>query len=70
MKTSYVIQFDFPEGVVFAGLDRGAWAFAPSLATAHVFVDALGARRVLDNAYGDAVRPWGTVKPLTTTANV
>ena len=65
--TSYVIRFDFPDGLLFAGLDRGAWAFAPTLTTAHLFADAHGARRVLDNGYGTEARKWARVMAVDAT---
>lgn len=65
--SAYVIRFDFPDAVLFAGLDRGAWAFAPTLATAHLFVDAPGARRVLDNGYGTEAKKWARVMAVSAT---
>lgn len=59
--STFAIQFDFPEGTVYAGMYKGAAGFAPTLATARLFADADEARRFLDNCYGNATSPWGKV---------
>lgn len=65
MRT-YAIQFDFPEGTVYAGKHQGACGFAPTLATADLFTDAEKARHLLTYGYGQAVREWGRVVEVAT----
>lgn len=67
---SYVIRFNFPEGtVLYAGMHKGAFGWAPTTATALVYEDREAAARVLANAYPNiaehgAVVPLDAVKPI------
>lgn len=64
--TTYAIQFDYPEGTVWAGMHKGALGWAPQLATALLFDDADKAQSTLEHGYGDASRAWGRVVPVHT----
>lgn len=59
----YVIRFDFPGGapVVYAGLHKGAFGWAPSLETAETYESAEAAQRVLENGYGENAAAYGRV---------
>ena len=49
----YAIRFDYGDGVMlYAGMHKGAFSWAPTLATANLYDDASTAGRVLKNAYG------------------
>jgi hypothetical protein len=58
---TYAIAFDFPEGTMYAGMHKGAFGWARTLATAVVYDNEATAKRVLDNAYGEAAAKWGRV---------
>lgn len=62
---SYAIRFDFPDdwpepGQLFAGMYKGAFGWAPTLATALLYDDEETAQRVLANGYGSAAK-YGSV---------
>lgn len=60
---SFAVRFDFPgaDAPCFAGLHKGAWGWAPTLATAELFDTVDAAQRTLDNAYGKNTRLHGRV---------
>jgi hypothetical protein len=57
----YVIAFAFPEGRKYAGVVGDVWGFVGTADDANKFTDAMGARRVLENAYGAGTRPYGVL---------
>ena len=57
---TYAIRFDFPKGPVYAGMDKGAAGWAPTLATALLFDDADKAQTFLTHAYSASAK-WGKV---------
>jgi hypothetical protein len=60
---SYAVRFDFPESdqPLFAGLHKGAFGWAPTLATALIYDDADKAAAALENAYGENSKRFGRV---------
>jgi hypothetical protein len=65
---TYAIQFDFPEGVRYAGLYQGALGWAPTLKSAEMYDDPEVALRVLKNGYG-SIAEWGKVIPVKVTSH-
>lgn len=64
----YAIQFDFAsDWKCYAGLHKGAFGWAPSLATALTYADRQTAENVLTNAYGKAAA-FGRVVEVKQTA--
>lgn len=63
--TTYAIQFDYPEGTVWAGMHKGALGWAPQLATALLFDDADRARATMLNGYGSSAE-WARVVKVAT----
>lgn len=61
--TTYAIQFDYPEGTVWAGMHKGALGWAPQLSTALLFDDAEKARAMMIAGYG-ASAEWAKVVPV------
>lgn len=59
----YLIQFDFPEGTVWAGDAGDQMGLAPQVETAHVFPEQDLAVRFLANYWGPATRRHGSVVP-------
>jgi hypothetical protein len=58
----FAIRFDFPEGEkLYAGMHKGAFGWAPTLATALIYEDEETARRVLVNGYGKLAQDYGRV---------
>lgn len=66
-ERSYVIEFRYPEGVMYAGLKDGALGWAPTLKTALIFGSAEEAQRMLGNGYGRSGQDFGYVVPLRAT---
>lgn len=65
MPKTYAIQFDYPEGTVWAGMHKGALGWAPQIATALLFDDADRARATMENGYGPS-RDWARVVEVST----
>jgi hypothetical protein len=61
---SYVIEFRYPEGVMYAGLHKGALGWAPTLKTALVFNTQDEAQQMVNNGYGKAAADYAFVVPL------
>jgi hypothetical protein len=62
LARNFAIRFDFPEGEpLYAGMHKGAFGWAPTLATALIYSDEETAQRVLENAYGSGGRRYGRV---------
>lgn len=60
---SFAVRFDFPGATTpcFAGLHKGAWGWAPTLATAELFDTIEAAQNCLDNAYTKNSRLYGRI---------
>lgn len=58
---SKFIQFDYPEGTVYAGKYKGGAGWAPTLATAWFFDSADDAEMFAQNAYGAASQEYAKV---------
>lgn len=60
----YLIQFSFTDGVVYAGMFKGALGFAASTETALRFVSVEVAQRNLENGYGTDVSSVASIVTL------
>lgn len=59
---AYAVEFYDPDGGKwYAGMHKDAFGFAPTLATALIYDDPDTAKRVLDNAYGNFGKQYGSV---------
>ena len=58
----YAIRFNYaPDWIVYAGMHKGAFGWAPQLETALLYDDKEVAERVLKNCYGKASAEYGEV---------
>jgi hypothetical protein len=63
----FAIRFDYPNDgpIMWAGMHKGAFGWAPTLASALIYNDRETAERVLANAYGPTSQTIASVVEVT-----